>query len=158
LAAQDFNDDKKDAGEIGAGHSVTALYEIVPVGAARSASDKVPAVDPLRYQAPAPSSEAAQSDELLTLKVRYKQPNADTSEKLEFAVRDGGATLDQLSADFRFSAAVAGFGMLLRGSEHKGGATLAAIREAGATSARPRSERRPPRVRGAPGPRRRARR
>jgi len=127
LAAQDFNDDKKDAGEIGAGHTVTALYEIVPAG---TASDvRPPPVDDLRYQTQGAANEAAQSGELLTLKIRYKQPDGDTSTKLEFPARDEGRRFGQASQDFRFAAAVASFGMLLRDSQYKGNATYAGVLE-----------------------------
>ena len=118
LRKEEFNDDKKDAGEIGAGHSVTALYELVPPGAVETLP---PAVDALKYQTPtAPTREAATSDELLTLKLRYKAPDGDTSRLLSFAVVDEGQSLAAASADFKFAAAVAGFGMLLRDSEHRG--------------------------------------
>src|SRR5690606_26793117 len=73
LTAEDFNDDQKDAGEIGAGHTVTALYEIVPVGVESDVA--VGSVDDLKYQSQGQLSEAAQSDELLTLKIRYKKPD-----------------------------------------------------------------------------------
>jgi Ca-activated chloride channel family protein len=127
LAAQDFNDDKKDAGEIGAGHTVTALYEIVPAGAAGGV--RPPPVDDLRYQTQGKPNEAAQSGELLTLKIRYKQPDGDTSTKLEFPARDEGKRFGQASQDFRFAAAVASFGMLLRDSQSKGNATYAGVLE-----------------------------
>lgn len=121
LAAQDFNDDTKDAGELGAGHSMTALYEVVPRATTGQATA---AVDPLRYQTPRATTEAADSDELLTLKIRYKQPDADTSAVLSTQVRDPGDE-SQATRDLRWSAAVACFGMLLRDSPHKGEATLA---------------------------------
>lgn len=127
LAAQDFNDDKKDAGEIGAGHTVTALYEIVPAGAASDV--RPPPVDDLRYQTKGEPNEAAQSGELLTLKIRYKQPDGDTSTKLEFPARDEGKRFGQASKDFRFAASVASFGMLLRDSQSKGNATYAGVLE-----------------------------
>lgn len=127
LAAQDFNDDKKDAGEIGAGHTVTALYEIVPAGAASDV--RPPPVDDLRYQRKGEPNETAQSGELLTLKIRYKQPDGDTSTKLEFPARDEGQRFGQASQDFRFAAAVASFGMLLRDSQYKGNATYAGVLE-----------------------------
>ena len=127
LAAQDFNDDKKDAGEIGAGHTVTALYEIVPAGAASDV--RPPPVDDLRYQMQGAPNEAAQSGELLTLKIRYKQPDGDTSTKLEFPARDEGKRFGQATQDFRFAAAVASFGMLLRDSQFKGNATYAGVLE-----------------------------
>jgi Ca-activated chloride channel family protein len=119
LAARDFNDDKKDAGELGAGHTMTALYEIVPASAAKGAASEV---DPLKYQAQAPTA-AAQSDELLTLKLRYKRPDSDTSRLMTQPVRD--AVSGEPSSDLRWAASVACFGMLLRNSEHKGQATLA---------------------------------
>lgn len=159
LRAEDFNDDLKDAGEIGAGHSVTALYEIVPVrkaqreepkedGASDDASqgdsdseaaavteeeqaegEERPVVDPLRYVRPAQLSEAARSGELFTIKLRYKEPDAQRSKLIEFPVRDEQRKLGQASDDFRFAASVAGFGMLLRNSPHRGNLTMAAVAE-----------------------------
>ncbi|GJM25915.1 MAG: hypothetical protein DHS20C16_23300 [Phycisphaerae bacterium] len=116
LAKEDFNDDTKDAGEIGAGHTVTALYEIVPAGEVPELSD----VDPLKYQSTTPSPELIDNDELMTVKVRYKLPDEDKSTKLEHAVLDEGATIEDASDDFRFAAAVASFGMILRNSAHRG--------------------------------------
>ncbi|MCX4242736.1 vWA domain-containing protein [Paraliomyxa miuraensis] len=124
LAHADFNDDTKDAGEIGAGHSVTAIYEIVPAG-----SKDAPKVDALKYQDQTGLSAAAGSGELMTVKVRYKEPAGNTSKLLSFPIEDSDATLADASRDFRFSAAVAGFGMLLRSSEHKGDATWAMVRK-----------------------------
>jgi len=132
LAAQDFNDDTKDAGEIGAGHTVTALYEIVPAGVELA----VPGVDPLRYQQPTQLSPAAGSGELFTLKLRYKQPDGDTSTKLEIPVRDSNRPYARASADFQFAAAVAAFGMLLRDSPYKGTASYDAVLELGGEGAR----------------------
>ncbi|MDQ1258023.1 MAG: Ca-activated chloride channel, partial [Candidatus Hydrogenedentes bacterium] len=121
LAKEDFNDDTKDAGEIGAGHAVTALYELVPAGTEMP----TPAVDPLKYQTvPAPAPEAQLSSELFTLKLRYKEPEGDTSKLLSFPVTDTDMETD---ADFRFAAAVASFGMLLRNSEHAGTATFDSV-------------------------------
>jgi Ca-activated chloride channel family protein len=135
LAAEDFNDDKKDAGEIGAGHTVTALYEVVPAGAEGVQVD-VPPVDPLKYQRPArPADDEAVSNELLTLKLRYKAPDGDTSKLLEFPVVDADASFSAASGEMQFASAVAAFGMLLRGSEHKGTATYDAVLEI-ATSAK----------------------
>ncbi|MCH8243579.1 MAG: von Willebrand factor type A domain-containing protein, partial [Planctomycetes bacterium] len=131
LAARDFNDDTKDAGEIGAGHTVTAFYEIAPVGI----EPDLPDVDPLKYQEFAGEpSEAAETGELMTLKLRYKQPDGDVSRLMEFSVRDDGASLADSSADFRFASAVASFGMLLRHSPHAGGWTLEAAAELAAES------------------------
>jgi Ca-activated chloride channel homolog len=123
LAHQDFNDDKKDAGDIGAGHTVTAFYEIVPPGEAFDA----PAVDPLKYQSPARSSAGADNGELLTLKLRYKQPDADQSALIEFSLKDDGKAFQAADPDYRFAAAVAGFGMVVRGSPHKGQADYAKV-------------------------------
>lgn len=130
LAAQDFNDDRKDAGEIGAGHTVTALYEIVPVGESINA----PGIDPLKYQQPpavavAPGGTVAASNETCTVKLRYKEPDGQTSRLLEVPVTDLGNKFATASTDFKFAAAVAGFGMQLRGSPFKGDWTLAAVQE-----------------------------
>ncbi|MCH9686450.1 MAG: VWA domain-containing protein [Deltaproteobacteria bacterium] len=125
LAHADFNDDTKDAGEIGAGHSVTALYEVVPAGSGAS-----PKVDPLKYQDEAKTPTAASaSGELMTVKVRYKAPTGSTSKLLSFPIEDADLGLAETSRDFRFSAAVAGFGMVLRGSQHKGDASFAMVRK-----------------------------
>jgi Ca-activated chloride channel family protein len=189
LNKEDFNDDTKDAGEIGAGHTVTALYEVVPVGAAveadgggdtaaqiaalqkriveikgflarsfltKEAADALkreiaglqaqvaelksrpaahPAVDSLKYQkrpAPpvaAPAAPGLFPAEMLTLKVRYKQPDGDVSTKFEVPVRDTGKAHAEATADFQFAAAVAEFALLLRDSPHKGGATFASVVE-----------------------------
>ncbi|HEV8334386.1 MAG TPA: VWA domain-containing protein [Steroidobacteraceae bacterium] len=112
LAREDFNNDKVDAGDIGAGHRVTALYEIVPVG-------KQGRLDPLRYGPQARA--AAASNELANVKLRYKKPQSDTSELLEYPIGKGSvATLERLSPDFRFAASVAAFGQLLRGGKYVG--------------------------------------
>jgi Ca-activated chloride channel family protein len=132
LAAEDFNDDKKDAGEIGAGHTVTALYEIVAAGAATKV--EVPPVDGLKYQHPSTPTEAAASGELLMLKLRYKDPDADTSKPLSFPVKDKDRSFGQATEDFQFAAAVASFGMLLRDSQYKGTSNYDAVLEM-ATSA-----------------------
>jgi len=131
LAARDFNDDTKDAGEIGAGHTVTALYEIVPVGV----EIDIPGVDELRYQKPADTSVGDASAELFFLKLRYKQPDGDTSKLLEFPVRDGGADYAAASGEFKFAASVASFGMLLRNSEHKGSSSYDSVLELGGEGA-----------------------
>ena len=120
LRDEDFNDDTKDAGEMGAGHSVTALYEIIPVGV--ESPVEIEGVDPLRYQAPPERTDApAGDDELLFVKLRYKQPDGEQSRLFSHAVPDRET---RFSEDFAFSAAVAAFGMLLRDSEYKGNATL----------------------------------
>ncbi len=154
LAKEDFNNDRVDAGEIGAGHTVTALYEVVPVGAEMPGD--TPAVDGLKYQkTEAPRSgllagqglsgpvarqratttssskqrdevvaSPSQNSELLTVRIRYKEPAGEVSSKLEFPLHDSGARFEDASQDFKFVAAVAAFGMVLRDSPHKGASTL----------------------------------
>ncbi len=114
LAKEDFNDDRKDAGELGAGHVVTAFYELVPVGV-----ESTPGVDPLKYQAtpdhPAPPAVPADaSPEWLTVKLRYKRPDQDTSSKIEVPYTGSLRPFNDASADFRFAAGVAAAGYLLR--------------------------------------------
>ena len=132
LAKEDFNDDKKDAGEIGAGHSVTALYEIVPVG--KEVDAIAPPVDTLKYQSVVKPSDAAASDETMTLKLRYKAPDSDTSRLVEFPVTDTGKGFDDADIHVRFAAAVAGFGMKLRSSPYAGKWTLADVRKTAAAA------------------------
>ena len=114
LAAADFNDDKKDAGELGAGHSVTALYDVILVGS----EEPVLTADELRYQRPDPES-VVDSGELLTVKLRYKRPGDEQSQLLTRQVDSNALPLESASDDFRFAAAVAELGLLLRGSEHR---------------------------------------
>src|SRR4029079_10192849 len=133
LRTEDFNNDKKDAGEIGAGHTVTALYEIVPA----DKKVEVGAVDELKYQKPAGAADADAakkvaantSNELLTLKMRYKAPDGDTSKKLEWPVTDDSKSFSAASGDLKFAASVAGFGLMLRNSQYKGNLTYAATLE-----------------------------
>ena len=138
LAAQDFNDDTKDAGEIGAGHTVTALYEIVPAGVEIEPPDPAateqPGVDPLKYQVETQLSDAAFAGELATVKLRYKQPDGDVSKLIEAAVADSDASFAQTTEDFRFAASVASFGMLLRHSPYIEGWTFDAVLELAAES------------------------
>ncbi len=122
LRDQDFNDDTKDAGEIGAGHTVTALYEIIPVGV--TSSVKLPTVDPLKYQQQNQSSPTTASDELMQVKLRYKQPTGSTSQLLIEVIRDRDVTAISASNNLQFAAAVAMYGMLLRDSEFKGQTTI----------------------------------
>jgi hypothetical protein len=140
LAAEDFNNDQKDAGEIGAGHTVTALYELTPVGKAdlaansdRPAGAADAGVDPLRYQKSAAAkverTDAAGSGELFTLKLRYKQPDGDTSKLIEHPVKDSGKAYRDASGDFKYASAVAAFGMALRHSQYRGTLTLDGIKE-----------------------------
>ncbi len=117
LAHQDFNDDKKDAGEIGAGHTVTALYEIIPAGAGQNHGPKV---DPLKYQRGTVASLNAHGGELMTVKLRYKKPSGARSKLMAVPILNEDTALQHASPDFRFSAAVVSFGMLLRGSKHVG--------------------------------------
>ena len=119
LQKEDFNNDKKDAGELGAGHTVTALYEIIPPGVDTPMSN----VDPLKYQTTQIRSDAYVNPELLTVKLRYKRPDGDTSRLIERPVSDDDLSLEQTSNNFRFSASVAEFGLLLRDSEFKGAAS-----------------------------------
>jgi Ca-activated chloride channel family protein len=118
LRKEDFNDDTKDAGEIGAGHTVTALYEIV----SGAKSVELPGVDPLKYQSPAVTN--SDSPELFTVKLRYKRSDADTSELLTLPFISSPSRGEVGRADLKFVTAVAAFGMLLRDSEHKGDATF----------------------------------
>ena len=121
LNKEDFNDDKKDAGELGAGHTVTALYEIIPVGVE---SEFLAKVDDLKYQKGAVKA-AGNGKELCTIKLRYKKPDGDKSQLIEKPVIDNNIQLQKTSDNFRWSAAVAEFGMILRQSEFKGDATYA---------------------------------
>jgi len=138
LANEDFDNDRKDAGEIGAGHSVTALYEVIPVGA--TTPTIVRELSDLRYQERAGSNGTA-TDELLYVKVRYKQPDAKESTLLEHVVREGNTPP---SADLRFAASVAAFGMLLRQSEHRGNSSFQLVLDLarGATGTDPNGYRR----------------
>lgn len=147
LAKEDFNDDTKDAGEIGAGHTVTALYEVVPVAtqtdegdgevdeAAKAQGEEQEVtvdreVDELEYlTASRPSGAALASPNLLTLKLRYKEPEGSESKLLKFAVEDAERRIGEASTDFQLAASVAAFGMLLRGSQFSGTANYDAIME-----------------------------
>jgi len=119
LRDEDFKNDKVDAGDMGSGHTVTALYEIVPVGV----SVAVPGVDPLKYQAP--PQPAGPADEWLTVKMRYKAPLGETSRELAAAL-PGSAAGRPVAEDFAFAAAVAEWGLVLRQSEYRGAANLSA--------------------------------
>jgi Ca-activated chloride channel homolog len=121
LNDEDFNDDRKDAGEMGSGHHVTALYELIPAGS----DEKVPSVDPLKYQHERNSGSANTSfqNEYLTIKIRYKKPDGNTSMLFEKPVRDYVNDLEDASDNLRFAAAVSEFGMILRNSEFKGNST-----------------------------------
>jgi Ca-activated chloride channel family protein len=115
LNEEDFNNDKVDAGEIGAGKTVTAIYELTPVG-------KATLIDPHRYEKPAADVKTAKSNELGFLRIRYKKPGEDKSTLLQepLLTSNSKTSLDQTSADFRFAASVAGFGLSLRDSKYLG--------------------------------------
>jgi len=125
LEHHEFNDDKKDAGELGSGHTVTALYEVVPVGVEFSPNGND--VDPLKYQ-DIQSSEQATSNELMTVKFRYKLPDEDQSTLISKVISKTDSDLE-MSSNLYFSTSVAAFGMLLRDSEHKGSATFQMVKE-----------------------------
>jgi len=122
LNDEDFNDDTKDAGEMGAGHNVTALYELVPAGS----TEKMPSVDPLKYQQSGSNDYKVNdlSGEYLTIKLRYKKPDGNTSMLFEKPVKGYINKLDDASDNLKFAAAVSEFGMIMRDSEFKGNATL----------------------------------
>jgi Ca-activated chloride channel family protein len=133
LRKEDFNNDKIDAGEIGAGHTVTALYEVVPAGSEADPASSVPPVDPLKYQSPNPSvrakTDAKASPEIVTVKLRHKKPDGETSELTERSFTDNGSKFENAAPDLKFAAAVAEFGMLLRDSQYKGKGTFGAVIE-----------------------------
>jgi Ca-activated chloride channel homolog len=124
LKNEDFNDDKKDAGELGSGHTVTALYEIIPVGVE---SEFVKTVDPLKYQKNETAAAAQNSRELLTLKLRYKKPDGATSKLITTTVMDKDKNWKQTTDNFKWSAAVAEFGMLLRESRFSQNSDVASV-------------------------------
>jgi Ca-activated chloride channel family protein len=129
LSKEDFADDQQDAGELGAGHSVTALYEIIPAGVESELSPDLPPEVPLKYQIVGVSSEAVDSRELMTVKFRYKRPRGSHSRLIVAPVNDRQVALENTSDDFRFSAAVAEFGMLLRDSKFKGESNYDQVRQ-----------------------------
>ncbi len=128
MKAQDFNDDKKDAGDMGSGHTVTALYEIVPHGV----KIDIPGVDPLKYQKP---SKPVDSKEWLTVKLRYKEPGQMQSQLLSRVLSGEPLRFDDASNDFRFAVSVAAFGQILRDSKYKGQITLEEVRKIATSSA-----------------------
>ena len=117
LNKEDFNDDKKDAGELGSGHTVTALYEIIPSGVT---SEFLKDVDPLKYQNNNSKTTSSFNDEMLTVKFRYKSPGNDNSELIVHSVIDKKTDINNASDNFRFATSVACFAMLLRNSKYKG--------------------------------------
>ena len=122
MAAEDFSDDTKDGGEIGAGHSVTVLYELIPAGSEETAGTD------LKYQEQTVSGDAADSGEWLTLSIRYKEPDGDASKLLSYVIGDDDCT-DRPSEDFRFAAAVAEFAMVLTDSEYIGDGSLRHVKQ-----------------------------
>jgi Ca-activated chloride channel homolog len=128
LRREQFDDDHADAGELGAGQTVTALYEIEPAHGNKGTAA------PLRYQAAATLSPAAVEGELATLKARYKAPDGGESRLETWPVRDAGLALTATSSDFRFAAAVAAFGLALRASPHRGSATAEMARSLAASA------------------------
>jgi Ca-activated chloride channel family protein len=120
LNDEDFNDDRKDAGEMGSGHNVTALYELVPPGA----DESLTSIDPLKYQVSRIIPETPGNNEFLTVKLRYKKPDGVTSMLFDKPVTGPVEAIGNESDNLRFAAAVSEFGMILRGSEFKGNSTL----------------------------------
>ncbi|HEY4324617.1 MAG TPA: von Willebrand factor type A domain-containing protein [Mucilaginibacter sp.] len=116
LNKEDFNNDKKDAGDMGSGHTVTAFYEIIPAGIK---DDYAGSVDPLKYQKAKPAPVENGSDEMVTIKFRYKKNDSSSSQMSQVAVKDTPKDFNATSADFRFASSVAEFGMLLRDSQFK---------------------------------------
>lgn len=146
LRKEDFNDENTDAGEVGAGHTITALYEIVPVGVESRIAER--SVSELRYAVResanarrdgANGKRDALNNELLTVKVRYRKPTGrlNFSQTIEFPLANAATAFVRASADFRFAAAVAQFGMILRGSPHRGVGTMADVAAWAATAASP---------------------
>ncbi|MBL8910169.1 MAG: VWA domain-containing protein [Archangium sp.] len=129
LRSQDFNDDQKDAGELGAGHTVTALYEVVPVSKAPWGDAVGGQVDALKYQK---NTVVSGGDELMTVKLRFKAPDANESQLMSFPIRDATTAA---SSDAHFAAAVAEFGMLLRDSPFKSKASYAQVQELASSAA-----------------------
>jgi len=121
LNKEDFNNDKKDAGELGSGHTVTALYEVIPVGVKNEFLEDV---DKLKYQQQNKPVTAYSGNEIMTIKFRYKKPDADVSKLIEHPVLDNPFGIAATSSNFRFAASVAAFGMLLRNSEFKQSASF----------------------------------
>lgn len=125
LNKEDFKDDKKDAGEMGAGHSVTAIYEIIPM----NSKEQIPGVDPLKYQSTVITEEARKSPELMTVHLRYKLPDGDKSIPFDVPVMNETLPEDKLSENFLFSSAVVGYGMMLQNSEFKGNLSWDRVKE-----------------------------
>ena len=135
LTPEYFGNDKVDAGEIGAGHTVTALYEVVPLQASGKVAKKDGGVEYRPYafysgvtdHAVVPGRIDPRGNDLLLVKVRYKKPDGVMSRRLDFPMTDPGGKFSAATPDFKFAAAVAGFGMILRDSPHRGTATMASV-------------------------------
>lgn len=125
LADEDFNDDKKDAGELGSGHTVTALYEVIPVGV--DIDENLTDIDPLKYQVPS-NPVNGYSSEIMTVKLRFKKPDGDQSKLLSTVVTKNQIT-EMPSENLSFASSVASFGMLLRDSKFKGDASFEMVKE-----------------------------
>ena len=123
LNNEDFNDDKKDAGELGSGHTVTALYEIIPADSDETLNN----IDPLKYQKTEPIIAYTGSNEVMTIKFRYKEPKENTSKLITKVMGDNRTNLSNASENCRFASAVAGFGLLLRDSKYKGNINYASV-------------------------------
>ncbi len=130
LRPEEFRDDTVDAGELGAGHTVTAIYEIIPA----SSREAVAELDSLRYQSIQISPEARQSAEMMTVKLRYKEPDGETSIPLEQPVLNRPVRLRETSERYRFSAAVVGYGLMLQNSRFKGNLHWEMVKELAANS------------------------
>ena len=125
LNKEDFNDDNKDAGDLGSGHTVTALYEIIPVGVK---SDFLKGVDPLKYQQKTTAlSPYSFNEEMMTIKFRYKTPGSEVSKLIVHPVMDKAVSIFKTSENFRFAAAVAEFGLVLRQSDFRAQASYASV-------------------------------
>jgi len=126
LNKEDFNNDKKDAGELGSGHTVTALYEVIPVGVKNEFDENV---DPLKYQSNQSKQKIENStgNEILTVKFRYKKPDEDQSKLIVHPLIESIVPFSQCSENFRFAAAVAEFGLLLNKSEFKQQSSYASV-------------------------------
>ena len=133
LRHEDFNNDEKDAGEIGAGHTVTAFYEVIPTGQPIPGSD----VDPTKYQGAPTLTDAAAGRELFTVRLRYKDPNGQTSKPFEVPVVDESKPFNAASKDYQFAASVAQFGLLLADSPHRGNSDFGQVLEIASASLGP---------------------
>lgn len=131
LNKEDFNDDKKDAGELGCGHTVTALYEVIPA----SSTESIPGYDSLKYQTTTQTTAAAAGGDLMTVKFRYKEPTDSVSKLIVHPLQGKTKSFDAASENLRFASSVAEFGMLLRNSPYKGNSSFEHVEKA-ATAAK----------------------